>query len=176
MNSNWEELKLNVANCCKCDGAVEPAIGRGEESARILFVLDKPEDEKVTQLLGLLFEACGLDKESYYITSVVKCKSAGIEGTGDSKINVCLDYLRNQFSLIKPKVVVCLGEIAAWTLFKKNIDFVPQRGEFVRVKNSSTCFIETCHPDEILNNSEKSRKMKTSLFEDIIKVKELELR
>ena len=125
----WEELLDYCSRCQRCALAQtrkHVVVGRGNRNAPILFVGEGPgaqEDEQgipfvgqAGKLLDLALEACGFPPDLYYIANVVKCRPPQNRNPLREETEACMPYLREQFRLIKPKIVVCLGSVASVAL------------------------------------------------------------
>ncbi|WP_234122666.1 uracil-DNA glycosylase [Clostridium hydrogenum] len=122
----WKELYNECSNCHKCklaDNRINMVFGEGNVSAKLMFVGEAPgadEDRlgrpfvgRAGQLLTKGLEALGLTRDrDYYIANVCKCRPEKNRTPYEDEARACIGYLRNQFALVKPKIVVCLGATA----------------------------------------------------------------
>lgn len=177
---SWEELKKECFSCNKCDLAhsrTNVVMGRGTPDAEILFVGEGPGEQEDLQgqpfvgaagkTLDLVLDACMISPEDYYIANVVKCRPPNNRNPLESEALSCLPYLRMQFALIKPQIIVCLGKISSQYLISRDIQITRDRGHWVNKKGYY--FMPTFHPAALLRDSSK----KLPFWEDIMKVKEL---
>lgn len=175
----WQELK-DMCNCCTrcrlCEGRLNVVFGKGNENADILFVGEGPgrqEDEQgipfvgqAGQLLDLALVSCGYKPDDYYIANVIKCRPPENRTPFAEECNACMPYLRKQFSLIKPKIVVCLGGVAATNLIDKDARITGLRGRWT--EKGGTLFFATYHPAALLRDESK----KLVMWQDLKKVKD----
>ena len=162
----WEALTDLCARCRRCALAQtrkNVVFGKGNRSAPILFVGEGPgaqEDEQgvpfvgqAGKLLDLALEACGFTPELYYITNVVKCGPPQNRNPLREETEACLPYLREQFRLIQPKIVVCLGSVASTALIGPEAKITAVRGTWHEKKG--TYFTATYHPAALLRDESK---------------------
>lgn len=175
---DWEELTEVISHCTKCSLSQERTnvvIGAGDKNADILVVGEGPgknEDlqgepfvGKAGQLLDKILAAIELSREEVYITNIVKCRPPGNRNPLAEEQNLCLPYLRQQFLLIKPKIILCLGRIAAQAIIESDFKITKQHGSWHERKG--IFMIATYHPAALLRDP--SRKRKT--WEDMQKLK-----
>lgn len=149
--------------------------GEGNEDADIMFVGEGPgyyEDVqgrpfvgKAGQLLDKMIEAINYKRSDVYIANVVKCRPPENRNPMEDECNECLDYLRWQVKLINPKIIVCLGAVAAKNLIDTNLTISKQRGIFV--KKGNIYFMPTFHPSYLLRNE----AAKKDAWKDLLEVK-----
>ncbi len=161
---NFEQLKKDCSNCMNCPlGSTRTNLvfGVGNENADILFVGEGPgENEdlqgepfvgKAGQLLDKYLEVIDLDrKKNIYIANIVKCRPPQNRDPKPEEQEVCIQWLRNQTRLIKPKIIVCLGRIAAQKLISEDFRVTKQHGKFIQKGNF--LFMGTFHPAALLRN------------------------
>lgn len=124
MYDNWEELENSIANCkkCKlCQNRTNIVFGIGNKNADIMLIGEGPgadEDKqgipfvgKAGQLMNKAFEGLGIDRGKVYIANIVKCRPPANRVPENDETEECLNYLRNQVILVKPKIIVLLGNI-----------------------------------------------------------------
>ena len=125
MYDNWEELEQSIINCkkCKlCSTRKNIVIGTGNKKAEIMFIGEGPgadEDEqgipfvgKAGQLMNKALQGIGLNREDIYITNIVKCRPPQNRVPEEEEAQACLNYLRNQVILVRPRIIVLLGSTA----------------------------------------------------------------
>lgn len=139
--NNLDALKNSVEHCYLCElckSRKNVLFGYGNANSDIMFISDEPsnsEDEigafysgKSGELLTKMIEnVLNINKEEVYLTTLVKCKS--LNGLNNSNIDTCNDYLLKQIELIKPKLIVGLGEKTYSYLLKNNMNFAQIRGK-----------------------------------------------
>lgn len=161
---NFEQLKGDCSKCNACPlGATRTNLvfGVGNEKAAILFVGEGPgENEdlqgepfvgKAGQLLDKYLKVIDLDRsKNIYISNIVKCRPPQNRDPKPEEQDVCIEWLRHQTRLIKPKIIVCLGRIAAQKLISEDFRVTKQHGEFI--KKGNILFMGTYHPAALLRN------------------------
>ena len=175
--NNLDALKNSVEYCYLCElckSRKNVLFGYGNANSDIMFISDEPsnsEDEmgafysgKSGELLTKMIEnVLNIQKEEVYLTTLVKCKS--LNGLNNSNIDTCNDYLLKQIELIKPKLIVALGERTYSYLLKNNMNFVQIRGKDL-VYNGIT-LIATFSPSFLLRNPSS----KKDAYYDMLKIK-----
>lgn len=161
---SFEQLTAECSKCRSCSLAqtrTNVVVGVGNENADIMFVGEGPgENEdlqgepfvgKAGQLLDKYLEVIGLSrKKNVYIANIVKCRPPGNRDPEPVEQEACIEWLRCQTRLIKPKIIVCLGRIAAQKLISEDFKVTRQHGEFI--KKGNLLFMGTFHPAALLRN------------------------
>ena len=142
---SWEELKRECAQCVRC-GLCETrhnvVFGVGDECADILFVGEGPGEQEdlrgepfvgpAGKLLDDMLSIIDLYRgENCYICNIVKCRPPHNRDPLETEQDACIGYLRNQVALVKPKIIVCLGRIAAKRLIDPDYRITRQHGQWV---------------------------------------------
>lgn len=166
----WSELKTACETCQRCALAKDRqhvVIGKGNPHAPILFVGEGPgrqEDEEgipfvgqAGKLLDLALVSCGYTPDLYYIANVVKCRPPQNRTPLREECDACLPFLRQQFALIRPKIVVCLGGVALSSLIAPDAKITASRGRWMKRKD--TLFYATYHPAALLRDESKKLVM-----------------
>lgn len=174
----WEQLELQCKACRRCglaESRTNVVMGRGSKTAPVMFVGEGPgqqEDEtglpfvgRAGELLNLALDSLGFTEEEYYIANIVKCRPQNNRTPTEDECNKCLPFLRAQFALIRPKIIVCLGSVAAKWMIDKNVQISRIRGNWYSKKG--TLFLATYHPAALLRDESK----KIDMWEDLRKVK-----
>ncbi len=161
---NFDDLKRDCLNCRNCSLSAtrtNVVLGVGNENADIMFVGEGPgENEdlqgepfvgKAGQLLDKYLEVIGLSrKKNIYIANIVKCRPPGNRDPEATEQDACIEWLRCQTRLIKPRIIVCLGRIASQKLISEDFKVTRQHGEFIQKGN--ILFMGTFHPAALLRN------------------------
>ena len=161
---SFEELNkacLDCSKCGLCETRTNIVFGVGNPQADIMFVGEGPgENEDLTgepfvgkagQLLDKYLQVIDLDrKKNIYIANIVKCRPPQNRDPKPEEQEVCIDWLRQQTRLIKPKIIVCLGRIAAQKIISEDFMVTKQHGEFIQKGN--ILFMGTFHPAALLRN------------------------
>ena len=121
MYQTLEEINEEVKKCTKCDlckTRTNTVFADGNPNADIMFIGEGPggdEDKqgipfvgKAGQLMNQAFKGLGIKREEVYIANIVKCRPPGNRNPSKTEADSCLDYLRNQVMIVKPKIVVLL--------------------------------------------------------------------
>ena len=166
----WEELERACRACRRCrlaEGRTNVVIGRGSKNAEVLLVGEGPgrqEDEQgipfvgaAGQLLNLALLSCGFQESDYYIGNVVKCRPPQNRNPEEDECEACIGFLRAQFALLRPKIVVCMGNVAANHLIEKNTRISAIRGRWIEKKG--VWFLGTYHPAALLRDESKKLAM-----------------
>lgn len=158
-----DELKqqaLHCRGCGLCEGRTNVVFGDGDPGARIMFVGEGPgrhEDETgipfvgaAGKLLGDLLTASGLSRDKVYIANIVKCRPPQNRDPLPEEEQACIHFLRSQIELIDPKIIVCLGRIAAKQLIDPAFAITKQHGEVYM--RDGRMIMATFHPAALLRN------------------------
>ena len=159
-----DELEIKCKNCTKCDlceGRTNLVFGIGKKDADIMLIGEGPgENEDLQgqpfvgrsgQLLDKFLASVDLSRDkNVYIANMVKCRPPKNRDPKPEEQDMCINWLRKQFKIIKPKIVVCVGRISAQKLIDKNYKVTQQHGQFI--DKNGTLFMGTYHPAAILRN------------------------
>lgn len=187
MTAEFEKLKETCLSCEKCNlckGRRNVVFGVGNPNAKVMFVGEGPGEQediqgepfvgKSGQLLDKYLELMDLDrKDNIYIANIVKCRPPQNRDPKPEEQDACIDYLRKQVKLIQPKIIVCLGRIAAQRLISPDFRVTVQHGQFI--EKGGILFMGTFHPSALLRN-EANKPAALSDFQSLReKIKELNL-
>ena len=166
MYNNWEELEEVVKQCRKCrlcETRKNVVFGVGNREADIMFIGEGPgadEDAqgepfvgKAGKLMNMAFDMLGIKREEVYIANIVKCRPPNNRNPQDDEAENCLDYLRNQVILVKPKIIVLLGSVALKNVLGKEYGITASRGKWLERKG--ILYIPTWHPAALLRDENK---------------------
>ena len=166
MYDNWEELEKSIINCkkCKlCNNRKNIVFGVGNKNAEIMFIGEGPgadEDSqgipfvgKAGELMNKAFQGLGIKREEVYIANIVKCRPPNNRNPQDDEAENCLDYLRNQVILVKPKIIVLLGSVALKNVLGKEYGITASRGKWLERKG--ILYMPTWHPAALLRDENK---------------------
>ena len=184
MNEAWKELKQECAQCRRC-GLGETrhhlVFGDGAEDARIMLIGEGPGEQEDLQglpvvgpagkLLDDMLEMIYLDRTKVYIANIVKCRPPRNRDPLNTEQDACIGYLRAQTALIRPKIIVCLGRIAAMRIIDKGFRITKQHGQwFDRAGVQMTAIY---HPSAVLRDPLKGPDTFVDLKGIQAKVREL---
>ena len=161
---SWEELEAACAVCTKCslhERRTNVVFGVGNRMSEVLFVGEGPgesEDLKgepfvgrAGKLLDDMLEIIGLDRsKNIYIANIVKCRPPNNRDPMSSERDACYEWLLNQFALIEPKIVVCLGRIAAMELISADFKITRDHGKWF--DKDGVKFMALYHPAALLRD------------------------
>ncbi|MCL2508475.1 MAG: uracil-DNA glycosylase [Oscillospiraceae bacterium] len=164
MYNNWDELKSACLTCTRCplgDTRTNLVFGVGNERAEVMFVGEGPGEQEDLrgepfvgrggQLLDKYLGAIDLDRrENIYIANMVKCRPPGNRDPAQEEQDSCLPWLREQFRLLRPKIVVCLGRISAQRLISPDFKVTKEHGRFY--EKNGVLMMGTLHPAALLRN------------------------
>ena len=175
LNAEWDDLYACIKDCRKCrlcEQRTNIVIGDGDPNSPIMFIGEGPgreEDEQgipfvgaAGRLFNYLLEEAALERKNIYICNIVKCRPPQNRDPFPDEAEACLPYLRTQVSLVRPKVIVCLGRIAARYIYDRDIQITAQRGQ-VKQKGSY-CIIPTYHPAALLRREELTNDFVSDLI------------
>jgi DNA polymerase len=168
---DWPELRARVAACTRCSLSAtrtQTVFGVGNPRAEWLVVGEAPGAEedrqgepfvgRAGQLLNSMLRAIGLAREQVYIANVLKCRPPGNRDPGPSEAAECLPYLEQQIALIKPKIMLAVGRIAAQNLLRTDKTLGSLRQQVHRFGISQVPLIVTYHPAYLLRTPADKRK------------------
>lgn len=162
----WENLQNECLQCRACalaDTRKNVVFGMGNTEAEVLFIGEGPganEDEQglpfvgaAGKLLDDMLKMIGLARESVYITNIVKCRPPRNRDPLNTEKDACIGYLRRQVALMRPKIIVCLGRIAAMELIKPDFKITQEHGQFM--EKSGVLMTALYHPAALLRDGTK---------------------
>lgn len=172
---NWEELEVACRSCQKCalwETRTHVVFGAGNRNAEVLFVGEGPGENEDLQgmpfvgragkLLDDMLKIIDLDRNTnIYIANMVKCRPPKNRDPLGTEQDACIDWLRNQFALIRPKIVVCLGRIAAMYLIKADFKISREHGQWF--EKNGVQFMALYHPAALLRDPRR----RPETFEDL---------
>jgi uracil-DNA glycosylase family 4 len=169
-----EDLGSDCTRCKLHRGRTKLVFGDGNPKAELVFVGEGPgrdEDQqglpfvgRAGKLLTQMIEAMGLQRKDVYICNVVKCRPPENRAPERDEVETCSPFLLRQLDAIAPKVIVCLGSIAAQTLLETNRGISHFRGEWMPFRG--TKLMATYHPAYLLRNP----SAKGEVWKDLQKV------
>ena len=164
MNEEWAQLQSECTactGCVLCSGRHHVVFGVGNPASQVMLIGEGPgENEdlqgepfvgKAGQLLDKMLAAVDLDrKTNVYIANIVKCRPPHNRDPLPEEQEACIGWLRRQVALVHPKIIVCLGRIAAMRLLDPNIRITQQHGQWVQ--RNGVWMMATLHPAALLRN------------------------
>jgi DNA polymerase len=184
---SWESLEqkaLSCTDCGLCETRHNVVFGVGNRETDVLFVGEGPGEQEDLQgepfvgpagkLLDDMLSILDLDRSSNcYIANIVKCRPPRNRDPMETEQEACIGYLRNQVALIKPKIIVCLGRIAAKKLIDPDFRITRQHGQWF--KRGDFWMMATFHPSALLRDVSKRPEAFDDLMSLRAKMKELGL-
>lgn len=180
MYASLGELRAECEKCEKCElcrTRTNLVFGTGNENAEVLFIGEAPgRDEDLSgvpfvgrsgQLLDKYLDAVGLDRNrNIYIANILKCRPPDNRDPNGNEQERCIPWLREQVRVIRPKIIVCVGRIAAQKIIGEKFLVSKQHGEFF--ERNGVLLMGTYHPAALLRNPNN----KPLAFEDFLKLRE----
>ena len=174
----WDELYEKCASCQGCElykTRTKLVFGDGNRNSRIMFIGEAPgESEDLQglpfvgasgQLLDRYFDAVGMPRSSVYIANILKCRPPKNRDPYPEEEDACINNLRSQLALIKPKIIVCLGRVAAKKLIKEDFKITAEHGKWFKKGSYEMCAVY--HPSALLRDVSKREDM----LKDMWKIK-----
>ena len=162
-NNNLNLFYNQIKNCTKCTlskSRTQLVFGEGDPNADIVIVGEAPgknEDLKGEpfvgrggKLLDKILAAINLNRKEVFVLNVLKCRPPENRDPKPQEISECEPYLKKQLQLIKPKLIVALGRIAAMTLLRTKDSLTNMRNKIHKYENID--LIVTYHPAALLRN------------------------
>ena len=177
---SWEELKAQCGSCTRCplcETRHNVVFGVGQEQADIMFIGEGPGEQEDLQGIPFVGPAGKLlddmlsiidlyRQENCYIANIVKCRPPRNRDPMETEQDACIDYLRNQVALIQPKIIVCLGRIAAKRIIDPEYRITRQHGQWVQ--KNGIWITAIYHPSALLRDVSK----RPETFEDLLSIRE----
>jgi DNA polymerase len=171
------KIREDLGECTRCklhSTRHKIVFGDGNPKAQLVFVGEGPGADEDAQglpfvgragkLLTQMIEAMGLQRRDVYICNVVKCRPPENRQPEEDEVNTCSPFLLRQIDTIAPKVIVCLGAVAAKTLLQTNRGISQFRGEWLEFRGRK--LLATYHPAYLLRNP----PAKSEVWKDLQKV------
>jgi uracil-DNA glycosylase len=165
----WLQLQDEVAGCKRCElhrGRTQTVFGVGNIHADWLIIGEAPGAEEDRQgepfvgragkLLNAMLWAIGLHRGQVYIANILKCRPPNNRDPKPEEVSCCEGYLQRQIALIKPKIILAVGRIAAQNLLKVDTPIGKMRGN--RYEYDKIPLVVTYHPAYLLRSPRQKRK------------------
>ena len=176
---DWNELEKSCQSCERC-GLCETrrnvVFGVGLKTADVMFIGEGPGEQEDLQgepfvgpagkLLDDMMAIIDLNRQNSYIANIVKCRPPHNRDPKEEEQDACIEYLRNQVSLIQPKIIVCLGRIAAKRLIDPEYRITRQHGTWVQ--KGGIWMTAIYHPSALLRDVSK----RPETFDDLLSIRE----
>lgn len=164
--TEFEHLKERCLSCSKCElykTRTNVVFGVGDPSSPIVFVGEGPGEQEdlrgepfvgpAGKLLDTMLEIIGLDRSKVYICNIVKCRPPYNRDPLPDEQTACEEWLNSQLQFINPKIIVCLGRIAAKKLIDPDFKITKQHGQWFSINNID--LIAIYHPSALLRDLNK---------------------
>lgn len=175
---SWGALRDRCMNCFRCglaDTRTNVVFGVGNENADIMFIGEGPGEQEdlkgepfvgpAGKLLDDMLSIIDLDRENSYIANIVKCRPPHNRDPHDHEQEACIEYLRQQVALVKPKVIVCLGRIAAKRILYPDFKITTEHGAWIQ--RNGIWMTAIYHPSALLRDTSK----RPETFEDLLEIR-----
>lgn len=163
-------IREDIGDCTRCrlhkQGRKQIVFGVGNPKAELMFIGEAPgADEDIQgepfvgragQLLTNMIKAMGLHREDVYIANIIKCRPPGNRTPERDECEPCSPFLFRQIEVIKPKVIVALGAVAAKTLLAINSSMAELRGRWYDFRNTKLAV--TYHPAFLLRDPRQKKE------------------
>lgn len=188
MTLNWNDLEAQCKSCTKCGLCTtrnNVVFGVGCQDADILFVGEGPGEQEDLQgepfvgpagkLLDDMLSIIDLDRhKNCYIANIVKCRPPRNRDPQEDEQDACISYLREQISLIQPKIIVCLGRIAAKRMIHEDYRITREHGTWAQ--RDGVWITAVYHPSALLRDVSKRPETFVDLLSIRSKMQELGIR
>ena len=176
--ADWEELKAQCAVCTRCglcQYRKNVVFGIGQETADIMFIGEGPgQQEDLTgipfvgpagKLLDDMLSIIDIDRTNCYIANIVKCRPPQNRDPQELEQEACIGYLWQQIELVKPKIIVCLGRIAACRLIRSDFRITREHGSWT--ERGGLWLTAIYHPSALLRDLNK----RPETFDDLLSIR-----
>lgn len=181
---DWDTLYEECMSCQKCplcEARTNVVFGEGNRNAEVMFIGEGPgEQEDLSgrpfvgrggKLLDDMLAMIDLDRSKVFIGNMVKCRPPKNRDPLPAEQEACIGYLRNQVALIRPKIIICLGRIAAMKLIKDDFKITRDHGQWF--EKAGVQMSALFHPAALLRDPRR----RPETFEDLksiqAKIKEI---
>lgn len=176
---DWETLKSTCdtcRNCALCQTRHNVVFGVGAQDADVMFIGEGPGEQEDLQgepfvgaagkLLDDMLSIIDLNRSGCYIANIIKCRPPHNRDPLETEQDACIGYLREQVALIQPKIIVCLGRIAAKRLIREDYRITREHGAWVQ--KGGVWMTAIYHPSALLRDVGK----RPETFDDLLSLRE----
>ena len=170
----WDQLEQQCMNCTACPlhtGRKSVVFGVGPRDAQIMFIGEGPGEQEdlkgepfvgaAGKLLDDMLSIIDLSRENCYIANIVKCRPPFNRDPEESEQDACIDYLRKQIELINPRMIICLGRVAAKRIIDPGYKITKEHGSWEI--HDGIWMTAIYHPSALLRDLSK----RPETFEDL---------
>lgn len=182
----WEELKQFVDSCSRCPlcrTRNRSVMGRGSLNAGIMFIAEAPGRQEDLQgipfvgpagrMFDQLLESVSLSRDEIYITNIIKCNPPFNRDPSEEEKAACIPYLKYETLLIRPKIMVCLGRVAAQRIIRP--DFRITREHDLWTERKGYWLTAVLHPSALLRDPSKVEEARADFLRIRQKAEELKI-
>ena len=175
---DWEALEQQCSSCNRCglcQTRTNVVFGIGPKNTDIMFIGEGPGEQEdllgepfvgaAGKLLDEMLSIIDLGRHNCYIANIVKCRPPRNRDPQEEEQESCIVYLRNQVALIKPKIIVCLGRIAAKKIIDPDYRITREHGQWIC--NNGVWMTAIYHPSALLRDLNK----RPETFEDLLSIR-----
>lgn len=175
---NWQELEehcLRCTKCALCQTRNHVVFGIGPKDADIMLIGEGPGEQEdlkgepfvgpAGKLLDEMLSIIDLGRHNCYIANIVKCRPPKNRDPETQEQEACIEYLRNQVALIRPKIIICLGRVAAKRLINSEYRITQEHGQWIC--SNGTWMTAIYHPSALLRDVSK----RPETFEDLLQIR-----
>ena len=176
-DGEWWSLSDEVSVCRRCElhqSRTQTVFGTGNQNADWLFIGEAPgadEDRqgepfvgRAGQLLTQMILALGYEREQVYIANILKCRPPNNRDPLPDEVRSCEGYLKRQIALIRPKIIIAVGRVAAQNLLKTDTKIGAMRGRHYHYGEQQIPLVVTYHPAYLL----RSPREKAKAWQDLL--------
>lgn len=175
----WQELEKECSNCTNCrlfKDRHNVVFGVGNKNTDIMLIGEGPGEQEDLQgepfvgaagkLLDDMLSIIDLDRTKVYIANIVKCRPPFNRDPEEEEQQACIGYLHNQIELIQPKLIVCLGRIAARQIIYPEYRITREHGQWINRDN--IWYTAIYHPSALLRDLSK----RPETFKDLLSIRD----
>ena len=176
---DWSALQEQCNHCSSCGLSgcrTNVVFGIGNQDADVMFIGEGPGEQEdlkgepfvgaAGHLLDDMMAIIDLNRTNSYIANIVKCRPPGNRDPQEDEQDACIGYLRNQVALVKPKIIVCLGRVAAKRIIDPDFRITKQHGTWT--ERGSIWMTALYHPSALLRDVSK----RPETFEDLLSIRD----
>ena len=177
---DWQTLENTCNQCVRCglcETRTNVVFGVGNRTADILFIGEGPGEQEdlrgepfvgpAGKLLDDMLSIIDLSRQSNcYIANIVKCRPPHNRDPLETEQDACIDYLRNQVALIKPKIIICLGRVSAKRIIREDFRITREHGQWTQ--KNGIWMTAIYHPSALLRDVSK----RPETFDDLLCIRE----
>lgn len=174
----WEELEQKCLECTRCGlcrNRTHVVFGVGSRTADIMLIGEGPGEQEdlkgepfvgaAGKLLDDMLSIIDLNRDNCYIANIVKCRPPHNRDPQEDEQDACIDFLRAQVALVQPRIIICLGRIAAKRILYPDFKITRDHGTWI--DRNDTWITALYHPSALLRDLSK----RPETFEDLMSIR-----